>query len=134
MTSDYTTVLLNQEFSHFLTLTCRQQPLSLPGARRIAENVYKHIIQSGSYFWVAEKFNFKRGNSESYHIHSLIKSEESEISKIWATLFNRYGRSRIEKIESNDAVIAYCQKYIVKEMSDYDFRFTKPGNQSSFFK
>jgi len=129
-----TRILLQQNYTHFVTVTCRKQPLSESAARRIAQNMYRFVFKTGSYFWVAERFSEKRGLSESFHVHSIIDQPEHRIFGIWAELFDRYGRTRIEKIESNDAVMAYVTKYIVKELCDYDFVFTKKIDQLELYR
>ena len=37
--------------------------------------------------------------------------------KIWRTWFERYGRARIEAVNSRDDVADYCAKYVIKEGS-----------------
>ena len=129
-----TRVLLTQQYTHFVTVTCRRQPLSEQAARRIAKNMYKFVFKTGSYFWVAEKFAEKRGYSDSFHIHAVIDQPEARIDNIWAELYDRYGRTHIERIESADAVKAYVTKYVVKQLCDYDFVFDKKIEQIDLYK
>lgn len=39
---------------------------------------------------------------------------------IWAPLFERFGRSKVETVRDKLAVTAYCTKYVTKELTDYN--------------
>jgi hypothetical protein len=42
--------------------------------------------------------------------------------EIWREWFHRYGRARIEPVNSRDDVADYCAKYVTKEDSWWDVK------------
>lgn len=107
-------------FDYFCTFTSRKQPLTLKGARVIAEKVAEKIDAPGtrSMFWAAEKNEV--GNS--FHFHGLIKGDLDKYH-IWDWYFRKYGRVQLIDNREPDRQLAasyYCAKYVSKKIFDYD--------------
>jgi len=111
------------DFQYFTTFTTRK-PVSLPGTRRIAEQLAT-TIDAGittTMFWAAEEFDVREG----FHFHALLNLNSSACitpQSIWAWYFERYGRCQIiNNTDPNTRQSAgfYCAKYITKRLADYD--------------
>ncbi len=58
------------------------------------------------------------------HLHGLLRfhlTKRPSAETIWKRWFNRYGRAKVEIIESREAVSTYCCKYVTKQMKDETF-------------
>lgn len=110
------------KFETFGTFTTKQ-PLTLPGARRMAGNFGRHINagESSTMFWAAEPFDTREG----YHFHALLKTEipNKEMWDYW-TNQKQFGRSSFVKIHRKfgvkDQIENYCSKYVTKHLADFD--------------
>ena len=110
------------DFDYFCTFTTRR-PINLWSARQIGERVSKFIGKDSDIFWAAEPFDVREG----FHIHALMNTPMHPI-EIFNWYFPRYGRCQV--INNQDpmkkqAASYYLTKYVTKELSDYDFRFSK---------
>lgn len=63
------------------------------------------------------------------HLHGLYQCQSptfpGQVSNpapdvLWTRLFERFGRAKVERIHSQEAVSKYCTKYVVKELTDYN--------------
>ncbi|WP_445665085.1 hypothetical protein [Fodinibius sp. AD559] len=57
-------------------------------------------------------------------MHGLLRfrlTERPTAKTIWQRWFNKYGRAKVEVIESREAVSNYCCKYVTKQMKDETF-------------
>ena len=53
----------------------------------------------------------------SWQTMSTEDCREHVAAEVWQTWFKRYGRARIEPVNSRDDVADYCAKYVTKEGS-----------------
>jgi len=114
--------LSNYKFETFGTFTTKQ-PLTLPGARRMAGN-FGHWINAGkdsTMFWAAEPFDTREG----YHFHALINTKISnqEMKHYWEDE-KRFGIGSFLEIKRSlgkeNQIENYCSKYITKHLADFD--------------
>jgi len=114
--------LSKYKFKTFATFTTKQ-PLTLPGARRMAGN-FGHYIQAGKeadMFWAAEPFDTREG----YHFHALLNTTISnpELKHYWETE-KRFGYGSFleihRKLGKENQIECYCSKYITKNLADFD--------------
>ena len=119
----FSNLLSKYNFDTFGTFTTRR-PLSLPGARRMAERFAVKINagQTTSMFWAAEPFDTREG----FHFHGLLKLggfyTPTDLWQYWTNEM-KYGRSQFLPVSrkfGTNAVENYCAKYISKHLSDYD--------------
>ena len=53
---------------------------------------------------------------DGYHVHApWVDCQNMRRTEIWEKWFHRYGRARIEPVNSRDDVSDYCAKYVTKE-------------------
>ena len=60
--------------------------------------------------------------SRLMHIHGLFSSGLIHPNTwiMWQRLFERFGRSKVEWVRSQEDVTAYCTKYVTKKLTDYN--------------
>lgn len=143
------------DFDCFGTFTTRK-PVSIASCRKIAERTV-NFCGTGNYFWAAEPFNSgtrdkyelrypDSGDSNDqrpirtrlgYHFHTLMSTDMHKMD-IFNWYYERYGRCDIQMNntpEIRKAASWYLTKYITKDLSDYDFRFSdalKRRKQTNF--
>jgi hypothetical protein len=87
---------------------------SLDSARRCYEKFMRSDMRGVSYFYAIEPNPGRDGN----HVHALwCDCKNMRRTEIWDKWFHRYGRARIEPVNSRDDVADYCAKYVTKENS-----------------
>jgi len=85
---------------------------SLPSAMRCYEKFMRTEMRGVSYFYALEQNPGRDGN----HVHALwMDCKNMRRTEIWDKWFHRYGRARIETVNSRDDVSDYCAKYVTKE-------------------
>jgi hypothetical protein len=87
---------------------------SIWSASRCYEKFMRTEVRGVSYFYALEP----NPGRDGYHAHALwVDCKNLRRSDIWRTWFKRYGRNRIEPVNSRDDVSDYCAKYVTKEGS-----------------
>jgi hypothetical protein len=87
---------------------------SIWSASRCYEKFMRTELRGVSYFYALEP----NPGRDGYHAHALwVDCKNLRRSDIWRTWFKRYGRNRIEPVNSRDDVSDYCAKYVTKEGS-----------------
>ena len=72
----------------------------------------KREMRGVSYFYALEE----NPGRDGYHVHALwCDCKNKSRRDIWRKWFDRYGRNRIEPVNSRDDVADYCAKYVTKE-------------------
>jgi len=115
---DYAEWLQGYNWDYFLTSTFRKPRrdpyYALQGVWRVLK---QHFVARA--FLVAEPFQ-----SGDLHIHGLAAGRgpswypELQLPwDIWAGLFKRFGRAKVEACNSQEAVTGYCAKYLLKQQS-----------------
>jgi len=85
---------------------------SIWSAQRCYEKFMRTEMRGVSYFYALEQNHARDG----YHAHALwCDCKGKSRKRIWRTWFERYGRNRIEPVNSRDDVSDYCAKYVCKE-------------------
>ena len=101
-------------------------------ARRCYEKFMRQELWGVSYFYALEENPSRKG----FHIHALWCDCKSRSRRdIWREWFARYGRARIEPINSRDDVSDYCAKYVTKEDWWWDvklFSHRRPQDSAGF--
>lgn len=96
---------------------------SLTAAQRAFEKFMARNLRDVSYFYAVEQ-NPNRGG---HHVHALwadcVGVRRKEMWKRW---FDRYGRARIEPINSRFDVVNYCSKYVSKEGAWWNLKLVSP--------
>jgi hypothetical protein len=117
---EYATWLSNEKWDYFFTGTFRFENISPNGARRAALRFFRKyptkelivlFIESGKLYG-------------KVHLHGLLRfrfGERPSARTLWKRWFDRFGRARVEEIESREAVSKYCCKYVTKQMKDETF-------------
>lgn len=114
---EYQDWLESEQWDYFFTGTFRKE-YSVNGARRACQRFF------GSGWPTFELGVIFIEGYEKYgrvHVHGLLRFDRKYIppaESIWRHWFTRYGRARVEEIESPAAVAAYCIKYITKLQKD----------------
>lgn len=116
----YSNWLSKERWDYFFTGTFRFEDISPNGARRAALRFFRGFptkelivlfIESGKLYG-------------KVHLHGLLRfylTERPTAKTIWQRWFNKYGRAKVEVIESREAVSNYCCKYVTKQMKDETF-------------
>jgi len=87
---------------------------SIWSGARCYEKFMRSELRGVSYFYALEQ----NPGRDGYHVHALwVDCKNMRRSDIWRTWFGRYGRARIEPVNSRDDVADYCAKYVTKENS-----------------
>src|ERR1035437_3815424 len=85
---------------------------SIWSAQRCYEKFMRTEMRGVSYFYALEQ----NPGRDGYHVHALwCDCKSMRRTKIWDKWFHRYGRARIEPVNSRDDVADYCAKYVTKE-------------------
>lgn len=117
---EYSKWLSNESWDYFFTGTFKFEGITPNGARKAAERFFRGFptkelvvlfIESGSLYG-------------KVHLHGLLRFSldgKPTAQTIWGRWFNKYGRAKVEVIESREAVSNYCCKYVTKEMKDETF-------------
>lgn len=117
---EYTKWLANEEWDYFFTGTFRDGSFTPNSARRAGERFFKPFtskelvvlfIESGSLYG-------------EVHLHGLLRFDPFQkptARLIWSRWFEKYGRAKVEVINSREDVAGYCCKYVTKEMKDETF-------------
>lgn len=80
--------------------------------RRVYERFMRKSEPGVSYFYAVEENPGRRG----HHVHALWHSNKEIFRKgVWSEWFNKYGRAKIEVINSHEDVANYCSKYCTKK-------------------
>ena len=119
--------LTSLPWDYFLTITFRAP---VPGHRSdsVLNAIGKHLCarhKPEMVFLGAEAHL-----SQAIHFHGLYKSTTPATfqpewwwklcgSEVWRTLFETYGRSKVELVRDQSRVSAYVSKYCVKEIGSY---------------
>jgi hypothetical protein len=102
---------------------------SVWSAQRCYEKFMKREMWGVSYFYALEQNPCRDG----YHVHALwCDCKNKSRREIWRTWFERYGRARIEPVNSRDDVADYCAKYVTKDGSWWDVKLL--GQRHPAFK
>ncbi|MCW9713362.1 hypothetical protein LQ318_10625 [Aliifodinibius salicampi] len=116
----YANWLSTEKWDYFFTGTFRFEDISANGARRAAQRFFRGFttkelivlfIESGKLYG-------------KVHLHGLLRfrfDQRPTAQTIWKRWFDKYGRARVETIESREAVSNYCCKYVTKQMKDETF-------------
>jgi hypothetical protein len=87
---------------------------SIWSAQRCYEKFMRTEMRGVSYFYALEP----NPGRDGYHAHSLwMDCLNMRRTEIWDKWFHRYGRARIEPVNSRDDVADYCAKYVTKDNS-----------------
>jgi hypothetical protein len=87
---------------------------SIDSARRCYEKFMRTEMRGISYFYALEQ----NPGRDGHHVHALwCDCKNMRRTEIWDKWFHRYGRARIEPVNSRDDVADYCAKYVTKENS-----------------
>ena len=85
---------------------------SIWSAQRCYEKFMRTEMRGVSYFYALEQ----NPGRDGYHVHALwCDCKNMRRTEIWDKWFHRYGRARIEPVNSRDDVADYCAKYVPKE-------------------
>jgi hypothetical protein len=85
---------------------------SIWSAQRCYEKFMRNEMRGVSYFYALEE----NPGRDGYHAHALwCDCKSKSRAMVWKNWFERYGRNRIEPVNSRDDVSDYCAKYICKE-------------------
>lgn len=90
------------------------------GARRAAERFFRGFTSKELIVLFIESGKLYG----RVHLHGLLRfrnGQQPSARTIWGRWFNRYGRAKVEVIESKEAVSTYCCKYVTKQMKDETF-------------
>jgi len=92
---------------------------SIASAQRCYEKFMRSEMRGVSYFYALEQ----NPGRDGFHVHALwCDCLNMSRCLIWREWFDRYGRARIEPVNSRDDVSDYCAKYVTKEGSWWDLR------------
>lgn len=111
----YSNWLAKETWDYFFTGTFRFEDISPNGARRAAHRFFRGFTTKELVVLFIE-------SGELYgkvHLHGLLRFHSGQrptARTIWKHWFDRYGRARVEEIESREAVANYCCKYVTKQM------------------
>ena len=117
---EYSTWIKSLEWDYFFTGTFQDWDITPNSARRNSERFFGQFetrelaflfIESGSLYG-------------KVHVHGLLRFDPDRkppASFIWELWFKRYGRAKVEVIDSREAVSNYCCKYITKQLRDETF-------------
>jgi hypothetical protein len=84
---------------------------SLASAQRCFEKFMKRDLPSVSYFYAIEQ----NPSRDGHHVHALWSDCVGvQRSAMWKRWHDRYGRNRIEPVNSQEDVTSYCAKYVTK--------------------
>jgi hypothetical protein len=87
---------------------------SIWSAQRCYEKFMRIEMRGVSYFYALEE----NPGRDGFHVHALwCDCKNIRRTEIWEKWFHRYGRARIEPVNSRDDVADYCAKYVTKEGS-----------------
>lgn len=116
----YANWLSKETWDYFFTGTFRFEDISANGARRCVQRFFRGFttLELGVLFIESGKLYGK------VHLHGLLRfrtGQRPTARTIWARWFDRYGRAKVEEIESAEAVSNYCCKYVTKQMKDETF-------------
>jgi len=82
-----------------------------------------------SYFYALER-NPQR---DGFHIHAVwCDCKNFSRRRVWKTWFERYGRNRIEPVNSQTDVTDYVAKYVTKEGAWWDVKLLEGRRQEVF--
>jgi len=85
---------------------------SIWSAQRCYEKFMRTEMLGVSYFYAIEK----NPGRDGHHLHGLWVDCLNRCRKeIWRVWFDRYGRARIERVNTRDDVSDNCAKYVTKE-------------------
>jgi|GEM_PF-965293 len=105
---------------------------SVWSGQRCYEKFMRKEMWGVSYFYALEQ----NPGRDGFHVHALwcdCKSKSRQL--IWNKWFTRYGRARIEPVNSRDDVADYCAKYVTKEGAWWDVKMLghhHPKNAGDF--
>jgi hypothetical protein len=92
---------------------------SQDSTRRNYEKFMRIKLPDVDYFYAIERNPSRDGN----HVHALWHRPMSISRKgAWSEWFGRYGRARIEPVNSAEDVTGYCAKYVTKESAWWNFK------------
>jgi len=98
---------------------------SIWAAQKSFEKFMAKEVRGVSYFYAVEQNPSRAG----HHVHALwADCDEVFRKRIWERWFERYGRNRIEPVNSLNDVAAYCAKYVTKEGAWWNLKIL--GNKS----
>ena len=85
---------------------------SIWSAQRCYEKFMRNEMRGVSYFYALEQ----NPGRDGFHAHALwCDCKNKSRQHTWRIWFERYGRNRIEPVNSRDDVADYCAKYVCKE-------------------
>ena len=120
--------LTSLPWDYFLTITFRA-PVPAHRSDSVLNAIGKHLCA-----WHKPEMLFLGAEahlSQAMHFHGLYRTTlppgvpqrdwlvDWGASDIWRTLFETYGRSSVEVVESQERVAVYVSKYCVKEIGSY---------------
>ncbi len=95
----------------------------LDSTRRCFEKFMRQRTPDVSYFYAIEE----NPSRDGHHVHALWADCAGVLRKgIWRQWFERYGRARIEPVNSREDVAGYCAKYVTKERSWWNVKLVSP--------
>lgn len=87
---------------------------SFESGRKCYEKFMRKHLPRVSYFYALEQ----NPSRDGCHVHALWADAQNVYRReAWQTWFNKYGRARIEPVNSAEDVSAYCAKYCSKAAS-----------------
>jgi hypothetical protein len=102
---------------------------SIWSGMRCYEKFMRQEMWGVSYFYALEQNPCRDG----FHVHALwCDCMNKSRREIWRRWFERYGRARIEPVNSRDDVADYCAKYVTKEGSWWNVKLV--GQRHPAFK
>lgn len=116
----YANWLSSEKWDYFFTGTFGDGDYTPNSARRAGQRFFKKFpsrelvilfIESGKLYG-------------KVHLHGLLRFnfiDRPTAQTIWKRWFDKYGRAKVEIIESREAVSSYCCKYVTKHMKDETF-------------
>ncbi len=96
---------------------------SLTSAQRCFEKFMKRDLPEVSYFYAIEQ----NPSRDGHHVHALWSDCEAvQRTLVWERWKARYGRNRIEPVNSRGDVTSYCSKYVTKHGAWWNVKLVAP--------
>ncbi len=97
---------------------------SIWSAQKSFEKFMAREVRDVSYFYAVEE----NPSRDGHHVHALwAECEGVHRSRIWERWKERFGRNRIEPVNSINDVSAYCAKYVTKKGAWWNVKIVSPA-------
>lgn len=105
-------------WDHLVTLTFRWEA-SIWSAKRCFRKFMAREYPRLSYFAAFEP----NPGRDGHHVHSVLAGDSNLYRKgMWRALFDRYGRTEVEKVKQKQDCTSYVSKYLTKAMADIEVK------------